>query len=181
MHNRNWFKFLTVVGACLITQSLGAIPAQAAPTAPYCALEVGPTSALTGVSPVLSKVCSSISQADADRQFRSNINRTHQSTAGAQSLTALIMTWYSDVGYGGNSTTIYGSSGPCDASGYTVYPDDYWRYNLSSLKGTGPIYCTRATLTDQTTGNSATVVLDCINVGSSLNDNVNRIHVYSTT
>jgi hypothetical protein len=34
----------------------------------------------------------------------------------------LLMTWYSSYNYGGSSTKIYGSGGPCDSAGYG-FPD----------------------------------------------------------
>jgi hypothetical protein len=52
----------------------------------------------------------------------------------------LLMTWFSDINYGGDSSDIYGSSGPCDAAGYKLSPGTFWWGNwgniLSSAGGT---------------------------------------------
>jgi hypothetical protein len=50
-----------------------------------------------------------------------------------------LMTWFSDWGTGGDSTEIYGTAGPCDASGYGIsYVGNAWNdrihsWNLDSL------------------------------------------------
>lgn len=59
----------------------------------------------------------------------------------------LLMTWSEHADYGGNSTYVFGREGPCDGSGYRLFPDDYWGHVISSAGGTD--HCNAATFHNQ--------------------------------
>jgi hypothetical protein len=47
----------------------------------------------------------------------------------------LLMTWYQDIGFGGPSTQLFGSAGPCDAEGYGfANVGAAWNDRISSFK-----------------------------------------------
>ena len=70
------------------------------------------------------------------------LSRTCADRADAPALTraaaasTLLLVLYEHINYGGASTKIYGSYGPCDAEGYGVSAlVSSWRNRISSLKG----------------------------------------------
>lgn len=118
------------------------------------------------------------------------LSRTCADRADAPSLTeaaatsTLLLVLYEHVTYGGASTKIYGSYGPCDAEGYGVSSlVSSWRNRVSSLKGFN--YCNVVELYDginyahflgsRGTGGSR---LDWDWVGSYANDKTDSIIMF---
>jgi hypothetical protein len=112
---------------------LPTIPAGAAPTTDggkpmpaaagqHCAVVLDKLRPGQSTSRVLSRTC-------ADRADAPVLT-----TAAATSTLLLVL--YEHINYGGASTKIYGSYGPCDAEGYGVSAlVSSWRNRVSSLKG----------------------------------------------
>ncbi|MET9442853.1 hypothetical protein [Streptomyces sp. NPDC006610] len=136
----------------------------------HCVVVVG-KAAKGGVSPELYRGC-----ADTAAEARAQLKTPKvQERIGTKASTAL-MTWYAHAGYGTPATTVYGSYGTCDASGYRLHPDSYWSYNISSAVGHGN--CTVATFHNRARNYAATWRLPVSNLGSVLNDNVGIIDVW---
>ena len=104
---------------------------------------------------------------------------TTSTRAGATSTLLLVL--YEHVNYGGASTKIYGSYGPCDREGYGVSAlVSSWRNRVSSLKGFN--YCNLVELFDGINYASSLVIkgtvgsrLDWSWVGSYANDKTDSI------
>src|SRR5689334_3138062 len=81
----------------------------------YCQLVIAKPSGNEATSKVLSQSC-------ADHPL--------QSEGGT-----LLMRLYTDAHFKGKSTTITGTDGPCDATGYTISKiDSYWGTHVSSYR-----------------------------------------------
>ncbi|TYP86445.1 hypothetical protein [Blastococcus xanthinilyticus] len=124
-------------------------PAVAAPPERHCAVLLSSTEVdANGDSVVLAEACASTpSRATAAMQSRQRAQGSGQVSAAAAS--TVLMTWYANDNYVGNSTLIYGSSGTCDYTGYRVSPNSYWNNNIRSIRGAGN--CNYVVLTDITT------------------------------
>ncbi|MFJ7212970.1 hypothetical protein [Amycolatopsis sp. NPDC098790] len=169
---------VALAGAACFAAVLGTGAAQAAPRdGTYCALLVGKATG-DASSPLLGKVCSEVSLADAE----SGLRATRSLRAPVK-----IMYWYENVDYnnyapsgGGAMATIIGDDGPCDAAGYRVEPSSWWSRNMTSLAGNNSCYTARVY-------NNAENDADDfgIHVGGRghwlerFNDNVGRIQVHA--
>lgn len=146
-------------------------------TGKYCAVLVGKAPTPGAASPLLSRGCSNTSMANAHAKMAANAPRSVLVPyAGAE-----LMTWYQNSQYGGSSTNIYaggiiGGGSTCDTAGYTLTPDLYWAYNISSAKGHG--YCSRARFVNTESNYALTFALPIAYIGDRLNDDVGTIHVY---
>jgi len=162
--------------ACLLSGS-AAFAAPATPTSAetgkYCAILVGKPTAPDGVSPELDRACSALSRDDARR----HLNRPGARTAGEAEVAARtrLMTWYSDVNYGGDAQDVYGNDGTCDYSGYRLVPNSDWRRKLSSAEGFRQ--CNWAAFYNPTQILKFSYRLPVAYVGIELNDNVGVIQV----
>ncbi|SDL39341.1 hypothetical protein [Nonomuraea jiangxiensis] len=104
-----------IVAAMAATAS--ATTSGAAP-APECQIVLGPAPEPGKASPVLSRNCA----AQGERLV-------------APAADTLLMVWYESFNYGGASTKVYGSGGPCDTGGYGIaYVGDDWNDRISSYK-----------------------------------------------
>ncbi|MFC8350067.1 hypothetical protein [Streptomyces sp. NPDC057280] len=103
-------SFIGLVG--LAPQASASEPANAK----HCAVVVERVKPQEKVSRVKSRTCS-----EAGTQAVSVSGRT------------LLVTWYEHAEYGGASTDIYGDYGPCDAAGYVLTADWWWRKSISSF------------------------------------------------
>ena len=123
---------LRVLTAAILLGLAVTAPAQAAVTttaAPkpatggqHCVVVLDKLRSGQSASRVLSRTCADRADAPA------------LTTAAATSTLLLVL--YEHINYGGASTKIYGSYGPCDAEGYGVSAlVSSWRNRISSLKG----------------------------------------------
>ncbi len=112
-----------LISAVLAPSQAAAAERQSAPDRPvYCNILLDKETDRNGNSIVLAEACSSISNESAKRNFDEQVARVQRGTVTAKSSTQL-MTWWSDStgsSGAGSSTTIYGSAGTCDSSGYTI-------------------------------------------------------------
>ncbi|GHF94088.1 MULTISPECIES: hypothetical protein [Amycolatopsis] len=169
---------IALAGAACFAAALGTGVAHAASQdGTYCALLVGKATG-DASSPLLGKVCSDVSLAQAESGLRATRSLRDSVT---------IMYWYENVDYidyapsgGGAMATIIGDDGPCDAAGYRVEPGSWWSKNLTSLACNNSCYTARVY-------NRAVNDADdfSIYVGGRghwlerFNDNVGRIQVHS--
>lgn len=101
----------------------------------------------------------------------------------------LLMTWYKDIRFGGDSVPIRGVDGPCDASGYgfSDINADGWNDSISSFKGWNR--CNRAVAYDHKNygdpaqnyaqrpgANGEALYIDW--VGAALNDKISSIRTW---
>ncbi|WP_157630692.1 hypothetical protein [Kribbella catacumbae] len=105
-----------------------------------CAIIIGKSPA-GQASPTLGAACSSVSAdaalAAAETQANPGRNRKVMGSAVAQSST-LLMRYWEHINYQGTSYKVYGAAGPCDADGYSFYPDSgpwSWGDVMSSVEG----------------------------------------------
>lgn len=136
----------------------GSIPRSAAiANGRYCAILVE-KSAPGQVSPILKEACSDTSLDEAESAIQSFRRPGGSSSVRGDKI--VIMHWYENINFNevsqdssvGAETKIYAYEGGCDSAGYRVEPKDYWKRNLSSLKGING--CNTARLTDIAKKNS---------------------------
>jgi hypothetical protein len=90
----------------------------------------------------------------------------------------LIMTWYADIKYGGNSTKIYGCGGPCDSAGYGIgYVGDAWNDIISSFKVWNNCFYSRAYTNSNYGGTCKRYHNNVSWVGSRMNDKISSFWV----
>ncbi|MEV0385503.1 hypothetical protein [Nonomuraea sp. NPDC050643] len=126
MVNARWRTSSLPARAALLLPALAiaavatATPSNASSAAPEreCQIVLGPAPAAGEASPVLSQKCASSGERLA-----------------APAADTLLMTWYENFNYGGASTKIYGSGGPCDTGGYGIANvGPAWNDRISSFK-----------------------------------------------
>jgi hypothetical protein len=133
-----FFALTTLLASALV---LGCEPvAETERGTQHCAIVVAKAQPGQAASDVISRECAD-SEGDLERHGRFSSSRV------------LIMTWYSDAGFSGESEKIYGDEGPCDDLGYGipnvgVYDDIQWPFGgwndrISSFKTWN--YCNHAT------------------------------------
>jgi hypothetical protein len=156
-----------MISALLTTGVANAAP-QDKPAGKYCAVLLGSEVDSTGSNVVIGEECSN-----------SSAEAAHQKLVGkgaTASASTLLMRWYEHSYYGGTTTAIYGSYGPCDAAGYRVNLSDWWRYRISSIKGN--FTCDWAALTANDGLSTGKIILPQAGLGM-YNDNVRTIQVYN--
>ncbi|MFD6290146.1 hypothetical protein [Streptomyces sp. NPDC060205] len=164
-----------VAGLLLATAPAGeAATAKSAADPKACVVLVGKTPAEGGASPELYRYCSDKSAADARAHLASS--QVLAKTGGKSAQATLLMLWSKNTDYRNPTTFIYGDDGPCDSSGYSLHPDDYWSHNISSAQGVGT--CTVARFHNRSSTYAATFRLPVPYLGASLNDNVGLIQVW---
>ena len=146
-------------------------------TGKYCAVLVAKAATPGSASPMLSRACSNTSMATAHAKMAADA----PTGAVVPDSGAELMSWYQNSNYAGSSTNIYaggviGGGSTCDTAGYTLTPDDYWAYNISSAKGHGN--CSRARFVNTESNYALTFALPIAYIGDRLNDDVGTIHVY---
>jgi hypothetical protein len=100
----------------------------------------------------------------------------------APAASALLMTWYVNISYGGDSTTIYGKAGPCDSAGYGIgYVGDAWNDTISSFKVWNNCNYTSAFANKNYGGACQKYNANVPFVGSALNDEISSFWVSSNT
>ncbi len=99
-----------------------------------------------------------------------------RSLAAAAADRVQLMSWYSEVDYGGWRESIYGKAGPCNQAGYRLDTSGYWSRNLSSYRVYDPCWWSSMT-NDQ--GEESLRQGDVSYVGASFNDNVASMRVWS--
>lgn len=162
---------LTAVG----TSNAGAstLTAASSGSQKHCVIVVDRPAARNGISPEVYHYCS-----NSPRDPRLNVVGRQVTTQTGPNVilsTALLMIWWQNASYTGNSTDIYGASGPCDSAGYKITPNSYWKVNLSSIQGTA--YCTHVTLTNRALNYAQGFTLPAHYFGTSLDNNVGIVQV----
>lgn len=143
----------------------------------HCAILVGKAPEQTDVaSPIIARECSSRSPEDARKKMLHT--RETELDSNAETAPALLMTWYEDANYGGDSASIYGDYGPCDSAGYRLQLYAYqWSDDLSSASGTWA--CDRARFHSSIDGSARAFNLPVPYLGDHLNDAVSFIEVWN--
>ncbi|MCS0635049.1 hypothetical protein NX801_05130 [Streptomyces sp. LP05-1] len=117
-------RFTAVLAsAAFLLPTATAQAAQSAPAAParHCVVVLDQLRPGESASRVLSRDCATGTEAPAP--------------TGRAAAATLLMTWYADIDYGGDSTQIRGSYGGCNAEGYGfAYVGDAWNDRISSFK-----------------------------------------------
>jgi hypothetical protein len=109
---------VSVVPALVVAAVAASAPSSSAATPRECQIVLGAAPAPGAASPVLSRRCA-----------------TPGERLVAPKADTLLMTWYENFNYGGASTKVYGSGGPCDTGGYGIsYVGDDWNDRISSYK-----------------------------------------------
>lgn len=112
-----------------------------------CVIVVGERPDENADSPVLYSYCSpdlKDSRAHLARpDVQQQITQADPSSEFSVMQDALLMRWHEHANYLGAWTDVWGSAGTCDAYGYRLTPNTYWRTNISSARGYGN--CTFAT------------------------------------
>ncbi|GAA0623891.1 hypothetical protein GCM10010174_48820 [Kutzneria viridogrisea] len=140
-------------------------------------------------SPLVDKACSDISPEAASAKLDAQ-QAQRAGTSAAPAGRVRIMIWYVDGNFndynpatgttnGHRSDWIDGKDGPCDAAGYRIPTDSFWRDNLSSLVGDNN--CHTARLTDKALVYAQDFRIDPYYAGNlqGYNDNVGLIHAHS--
>jgi hypothetical protein len=157
-----------LLGMVGVTSAAAATPVHA------CVVVVGKAANPDQVSPVLFQYCSTISGSDAMAHLTSP---QVEATLGPNAVNSsdLLMTWFEDGDFEGQSTDVFGAAGPCDSAGYRLVPSTFWQTHLSSAAGTSQ--CNEATFTTRSLTFAETHPLPT-NITSTLNDNVGVVHVF---
>jgi len=148
----------------------------ATPTPQHCVIVVGKAAGPNHISPELYHYCS---RSPADPRLKV-VGRRVTTPSGPYIIdsSTVLMIWWENASYSGNSTVIYGGSGPCDAAGYSININLYWSYHLSSIQGTA--YCNIVQLTKRDGTMRTNFLLPVHYLGVNLNDNVGYVHVWQT-
>jgi hypothetical protein len=175
-----------VLGFSVLTTAAADVPSPGQEGAQYCATLVGRSTVQGEASPVLARVCSTVSPEEArTNMLRVAEQEQAQAGPGAQDITPLssdlLMTWFSDADYGGDRDDIYGSAGPCDSGGYELHPKTWfpweWGNIISSAAGTET--CDTADFITQSGTYGQTFILPVPFLGPTLNDNVGIIRTWN--
>ncbi|WP_163507513.1 hypothetical protein [Fodinicola acaciae] len=133
----------------------------------HCTIVLAPIAAGESTSKVVSRECSA-------------------SPATAKDTRILIMTWYKDDNYNGDSTDIRAQgSAPCDGQGYGISdvsagPFGFtWGNAISSFKVWNDCYTTTAYTGTNYGGRSQTYNGNVANVGPAMNDQINSFRTRS--
>lgn len=179
--------FIAVVSTMLPTmasaQERTTAPESAGQGAPYCAMMVGKAPAPGLSSPVLGRACSHSSPEDATRKLNSELSGSDSGAVGAVMATASvrIARLYEKSNYRGSVMWIYGHAGFCDITGYRIDLSDWWRSNLSSVRGDNT--CDRARIYDDPDGfegsHTGYFYLPLAYVGNRLNDDADYVQVHA--
>ncbi|MFY1668937.1 hypothetical protein ACN27G_03110 [Plantactinospora sp. WMMB334] len=107
-----------VLAAVAVAVTAFAPSSSAATEREECQIVLGAAPAPGAASPVLSRECSG-----------------SEGQLVAPAADTLLMVWYEGYNYGGLSTKVYGSGGPCDTGGYGIaYVGDDWNDRIRSYK-----------------------------------------------
>lgn len=144
--------------------------------AQFCVVVLGEAMGAKQDSPVLYQHCAASAAEASSRLVAARVPRAGGGTVTPLS-SDLLMTWWTDLNFGGNYSAIYGSSGTCDSAGYRITPSSYWQTRLSSITGGGQcnevdVYARSLTYADD-------FALPVGYIGNTLNDNVGRVQVYN--
>lgn len=168
---------LSLVATSLAFRTAAAAPAEvnnvvtaADPGAQHCVALYGAAPSAEESSPLIAESCSNVSMNEAMTTF-SDANGVDLAAAD------LLMTWFEDIDFGGDSTDIFGDAGPCDSAGYRIESNGYWKDNMSSIGGT--IQCNRVDLNDKSLTYGETQILPTSWVGETLEDNVGLTRTYN--
>jgi hypothetical protein len=109
---------------------------------------------------------------------------SHRCVTGEQSLAApagstQLMTWWEDANFQGDSTKIYGDSGPCDADGYGIsWVGIFWNDRISSFETWNNCNYTSA-FWDRDYGHPCQNYTDyeVSYVGDNMNDNISSFFI----
>ncbi|MBB5838310.1 hypothetical protein [Kribbella italica] len=159
-----------------VVPASSASPAQSAPQE-HCAVLVGKAAEPGGKSPVQGKACSTRSAADALASAESQAARAGSRQALGAAASTLLVEYYEHSGFGGHHYAVYGSAGPCDYSGYSLYPDTGWLSwgdTMSAVKGHND--CNWGKFVHQNGVTVRSYWLPVSNLGA-VNDNVGYINV----
>ncbi|MER6695133.1 hypothetical protein [Streptomyces minutiscleroticus] len=96
-----------------------------------------------------------------------------QAKSAAPAASVELMTWATDINYGGEYTHVYGGAA-CDSAGYSFSPNSWWSSRLSSYLVSGG--CTMSFARGDR-GN-ATFTGDVPYVGAQLNDDIDYIKIW---
>jgi hypothetical protein len=167
---------ITIAAVFGLISSTGAGTATAGPAPSHnCVVVVDKPMTPDGISPEIYSYCSLESMTDALSHL-SAAQAAGQLGPRVVDSSDLLMTWFQDVNFQGDSTNIFGGAGPCDTAGYRVAPDSFWASNLTALAGTQQ--CTHVDLTTQSKTFADDFSLPVGFIGNTLNDNVGLTHVY---
>lgn len=152
--------------------------AKASPTS-NCFILLSGEKDLNGDSIVLIDVCAS-SYSEGKALYDERLVMADGGAASTPMVRTQLMVWWEHTtgtsGYG-NSTVIYGNSGPCDTSGYTVVPNAYWQNNMSAIVGNGVNTC-NTLLVPSIPLNVSQVINSPVYSLGYFNDNVGRVKAY---
>lgn len=149
--------------------------AKAAEPARFCVVVLGEAGSAKQDSPVLYQNCAASAAEASSRLAAARVPRAGGGTVTPLS-SDLLMTWWADIGLGGNYSAIYGSSGTCDSAGYRITPNSYWQTHLTSISGGGQ--CNEVDVYTRSLTYADDFALPVGYIGSTLNDNVGRVQVY---
>lgn len=140
----------------------------------HCVIVLDKSISRNSISPQLYRYCS---QSPADPRLNV-IGRRVDTRSGSRVIlsTDVLMIWWENASYTGNSTVIYGGRGPCDAKGYGILPSSYWMHHMSSIQGTA--YCNTVQLTNIANNYYLNFSLPAHYFGVNLNDNVGYVTVW---
>lgn len=147
----------------------------------YCHVLLSKDRQANGDSVVLTQACSNESNVVAKNQFDRQVAKMGAPASGAQRqsqamASTALMTWWSNSYQSGSSTVIYGNSGICDSSGYTITPNDWWKNNMSSVVGYS--YCNRMIFNNKIFSGWSGQYVSPANYLNNYNDNVGQVKIY---
>ncbi|MGP4027455.1 hypothetical protein [Actinomadura sp. 3N407] len=155
----------TVLGSTSASAETAPAKMNAGPATEYCRIVVDRAKPGEEFSRVVTRKCS-------DNRADLEIN--------AQTL---LMTWYEHTAYGGRSTVLEGSYGPCDSEGYRVRSTgqaDYdWLFIISSFKVWNKCVIVHAWAEQDFQGDNIWFYGNRENVGDTMNDRIRSLTIQS--